>query len=91
MATPPRSRSERVEVARQRSAAGLGWVRSRMARAGLSRPSSGRMVAGVLAGLARRFGISSWVVRAGFLVSLLLPGPQFLLYAALWIAMPPDP
>jgi phage shock protein PspC (stress-responsive transcriptional regulator) len=29
-------------------------------------------------------------VRGIFIASLLLPGPQFLIYAALWIAMPRD-
>jgi phage shock protein PspC (stress-responsive transcriptional regulator) len=77
-------------MARRRSAAGLGWIRGRLAEAGLFRPASGGLVAGVLAGLARRFGVSPWVLRGAFLLSILLPGPQFLLYAALWIAMPPE-
>jgi phage shock protein PspC (stress-responsive transcriptional regulator) len=74
-----------------RSTKGLGSIRGRMARAGLVRASRGRVLGGVLAGLARRFGVSPWVMRAAFVVSVLLPGPQFLLYAALWIAMPSEP
>jgi phage shock protein PspC (stress-responsive transcriptional regulator) len=46
------------------------------------------MVAGVLAGLARRFGVSAFAARVVFLVTLLLPGPQFIAYLALWIVMP---
>ena len=91
MATPPRNRSDRLEAARDRSAAGLGWVRERMAATGLSRPSHGRVAAGVLAGLARRLGISPWLLRGAFLISVFLPGPQFVLYVVLWIAMPREP
>ena len=42
------------------------------------------------AGLARRFGVSSNVVRLLFVVSCVLPGPQVLVYAALWIVLPKD-
>ena len=31
------------------------------------------------------------LVRVGFIVSCLLPGPQILAYIALWILMPKDP
>ena len=48
------------------------------------------MLGGVCAGLARRYGISKLMVRLGFVVSIVLPGPQVLLYAALWILMPAD-
>lgn len=58
--------------------------------ASLSRPRSGRMIAGVCAGLARRFGVSKTLVRVAFVVSIVLPGPQFLVYVALWILMPSD-
>ncbi len=54
----------------------------------LVRPRSGRVVAGVCAGLARRFGVSATLVRVLFVVSVVLPGPQVLLYAALWVLMP---
>ena len=59
-----------------------------MATTALVRPKRGRMIAGVCAGLARRFGMKPWQMRALFLVSCLLPGPQILLYLGLWIAMP---
>jgi phage shock protein PspC (stress-responsive transcriptional regulator) len=49
-----------------------------------------RWIAGVCSGLARRFGVSASVVRLVFVVSCLLPGPQFLLYIALWIVMPAE-
>ncbi|HET9381577.1 MAG TPA: PspC domain-containing protein [Streptomyces sp.] len=53
-----------------------------------ARPTDDRVIAGVCAALARRFGTSSTTMRAVFLVSCLLPGPQFLLYIALWILLP---
>jgi len=59
-----------------------------MASTALVRPRRGRIVAGVCAGLARRFGVSPTGVRALFVLSLLLPGPQILIYLVLWIVMP---
>jgi phage shock protein PspC (stress-responsive transcriptional regulator) len=57
----------------------------------LVRPRRGRVLAGVCAGLARRYGWSPWGVRLVFLVSCLLPGPQIVAYIALWILMPKEP
>ena len=54
----------------------------------LARPRSGRLIAGVCAGLARRFGVSKTLVRVLFVLSCILPGPQILLYLALWVIMP---
>lgn len=54
----------------------------------ISRPREGRMIGGVCAGLARRFGTTPTTIRVIFLASCLLPGPQFLLYLALWIFLP---
>jgi phage shock protein PspC (stress-responsive transcriptional regulator) len=54
----------------------------------LVRPRNGRVIAGVCAGLADRFGTSATTMRVIFLVSCVLPGPQFLIYIALWIMMP---
>jgi phage shock protein PspC (stress-responsive transcriptional regulator) len=62
-----------------------------MASTALVRPRRGKIIAGVCAGLARRFGMSPTGVRALFLLSLLLPGPQILLYLALWIILPEEP
>jgi len=57
---------------------------------GLVRPRRGRLVAGVCAGLARRFGVSRFVVRLLFVLSMLLPGPQILIYLGLWIITPSE-
>ncbi|MGH3346551.1 MAG: PspC domain-containing protein [Nocardioides sp.] len=54
----------------------------------LVRPRRGRMIAGVCAGLARRFGTTPTTMRVIFVVSCLLPGPQFLIYLALWVLVP---
>ena len=58
--------------------------------AALVRPTEGRMIAGVCAGLARRFGISTSMMRVIFVLSCLLPGPQFLLYLGLWVLLPSE-
>jgi phage shock protein PspC (stress-responsive transcriptional regulator) len=56
--------------------------------AALVRPREGRMIGGVCAALAQRFGTSATTMRVIFVVSCLLPGPQFLLYLALWVLLP---
>ena len=61
-----------------------------MASTDLVRPQRGRVIAGVCAGLARRFDMSPTAVRVLFLISLLLPGPQILLYLALWVILPQE-
>ncbi len=58
------------------------------ARRGLVRPRQGRWIAGVCAGLALRFGLPVSLVRLLFVLSVLLPGPQFLVYVVLWLLMP---
>lgn len=54
----------------------------------LTRPTSDALIAGVCAGLARRFGTKPTTMRILFLLSCLLPGPQFLIYVVLWIMIP---
>lgn len=56
----------------------------------LVRSSSDRWIGGVCAGLARRFGIKPSLMRLIFVVSCILPGPQFLIYIVLWILMPSE-
>jgi phage shock protein C len=64
-------------------------LKQRMGERGLVRPRD-RFLAGVCAGLARRFGMKPGVVRLLFVLSVLLPGPQVLLYIVLWILMPSE-
>lgn len=56
----------------------------------LVRPSQGRWIGGVCAGLALRFGLPVWLVRLLFVLSVALPGPQFLIYIALWVLIPSE-
>ena len=56
----------------------------------LTRPRDDRWIAGVCSGLARRFGLSPNVMRLIFVLSCLLPGPQFVVYIVLWILMPDE-
>jgi phage shock protein C len=63
----------------------LPAYREGMAGKPLRRPRSGRVIAGVCAGIADRFGWSRFSVRLVFVLSCLLPGPQIVLYLALWL------
>ena len=56
----------------------------------LVRPRDNRWIAGVCSGLARRFGMSPNVMRLIFVISCLLPGPQFVAYIVLWVLMPDE-
>ena len=70
------------------SASAYAWSMARSTE--LVRPRRGRVIAGVCAALARRFDAKPWQVRLLFVLSCLLPGPQFLLYIALWIILPSE-
>jgi len=54
----------------------------------LVRPRDSRIIAGVCAGLARRFGWNVTIVRVIALLSLVLPGSQLLIYAICWAVIP---
>lgn len=57
----------------------------------LVRPVNGRMVGGVCAGLARRFGVSANTMRVIFVVScIVIPGSQILIYPILWALIPSE-
>ncbi|WP_209561585.1 PspC domain-containing protein [Frigoribacterium sp. PvP032] len=56
----------------------------------LTRPRRGKVIAGVCAALANRFGLSPFLLRLLFVLSLLLPGPQVLLYLVLWVVFPKE-
>ena len=69
----------------------MNSVHAAMSRQGLMRPRDGRLLAGVCAGLGRRFGIEAWVARLLFvLVLLVIPGSQILIYPLLWVLMPSE-
>ncbi|SDQ79139.1 PspC domain-containing protein [Thermostaphylospora chromogena] len=50
-----------------------------------------KIIAGVCGGIAERFGIPPTLVRLLFVLSCILPGPQFVIYIILWIALPKAP
>ncbi|MGX5358632.1 PspC domain-containing protein [Kocuria sp. KH4] len=56
----------------------------------LFRPRRGRLLAGVCAALAHRFGLPKLLVRLGFVVFGLV-GVGELVYIALWIIIPREP
>jgi phage shock protein PspC (stress-responsive transcriptional regulator) len=62
-----------------------------MASRQLVRPRRGKLVAGVCAAIAQRYGVSPTRVRLLFVASMLLPGPQILAYLAGWILLPKAP
>jgi len=66
-------------------------IRQSLAHQGLVRPLEGRVLGGVLAGLARRFGIAPLTARILFvLVLMVIPGSQILIYPILWVLMPSE-
>jgi phage shock protein C len=68
------------------------WADGRLLRRqGLVRPRQGRVIAGVCAGLGRRFGLSPWTARILFiLILLVIPGSQLIVYPILWVLMPSE-
>lgn len=66
-------------------------IRQTFADQGLVRPRQDRVLAGVCAGLGRRFGLAPWPARILFiLVLFVIPGSQLLVYPILWILMPSE-
>ena len=56
----------------------------------LRRDSQNKVIAGVCAGIARRYGLSTSGLRLAFVLSCVLPGPQFIAYLLLWVLIPAD-
>jgi phage shock protein C len=56
----------------------------------LVRPRQGKIIAGVCAGLAMRFGISVTLIRVAFVV-FAVTGVGELVYLILWVVMPKAP
>ena len=66
----------------------LAGARAWFSQNGLSRPRDGRVLAGVCAGIARRYAINPLVARLLGIVAVLVLTP--LVYVAAWILMPKD-
>ena len=56
----------------------------------LVRPRHGKVIAGVCAALAQRFGLSPFLVRAGFVLFGVF-GVGELAYIVLWVLIPKGP
>ncbi len=56
----------------------------------LVRVKNDAMIAGVCAGLARRFGVDPWLVRLGFFLVAWLGGSALLAYLILWVIIPQE-
>ena len=54
----------------------------------LVRPRKGRFIAGVCAGLARRFGIPVALVRIIAVIAMIFAGLPLWVYLVLWIVIP---
>ena len=68
----------------------MDTIRSFFARQGPVRPRDSRLLGGVCAGVGRRLGLTPAVSRLLFLLLLLVPGSQLLIYPVLWLAMPAE-
>jgi phage shock protein C len=55
----------------------------------LVRPRSGKLIGGVCAAIASRFGVSTFLVRVGFVIFGLV-GVGEIVYIALWIMIPKE-
>lgn len=66
--------------------ASLSGARAWFAHNGLSRPDDGRVIAGVSAAFARRYGVNRLVARIATVTVALVFTP--LAYVALWVLMP---
>jgi phage shock protein PspC (stress-responsive transcriptional regulator) len=72
------------------SSGGLGESRDWLSGHGLVRPRHGRMIAGVCAGFARRYGVPVFLVRVLTVVAG-VAGFGLLGYLVMWILMPNEP
>ena len=60
-----------------------------MSASRLVRPTQGKWIAGVCAGLADRFGVSRTLVRLGFVIFGIV-GAGEIVYIIAWIVIPKD-
>lgn len=66
-------------------------IRTSLARHGLVRSADRAVLGGVCAGVGRRLGLTPWMTRLLFFVTLVvIPGSQLLVYPLLWFLMPSE-
>jgi phage shock protein C len=69
----------------------MNAIQQRFQAQGLVRPRDTAVIAGVCAGVGRRFDLGPWTTRALFVLTLIIiPGSQILVYPLLWILMPKE-
>jgi phage shock protein C len=66
----------------------LDGDRAWFAHNGLTRPRHSKLIGGVTAGFARRYGVNLLVARVAAIVGVVVLTP--LLYLPLWVLMPAD-
>jgi phage shock protein C len=66
----------------------IAGARAWFAHNGLTRPREGRILGGVTAGYARRYGVNLLVARVAAVIGVVVLTP--LLYLPLWYLMPQD-
>ena len=77
--------------ARAAQAGRMEKIRTSLARQGLVRSSDRGILGGVCAGVGRRLGLTPWVTRALFVVTMFaIPGSQIIVYPLLWFLMPSE-
>ncbi len=80
-----------VRVAGAAHSGGMEKIRTAFARQGLVRSDDRGILGGVCAGVGRRLGLTPWITRLLFVVTLFaIPGSQLLVYPVLWILMPAE-
>ncbi|RJL32003.1 PspC domain-containing protein [Bailinhaonella thermotolerans] len=47
-----------------------------------------KIIAGVCGGIAEKMGVRPSLIRILFVLSCILPGPQFIVYILMWIFIP---
>lgn len=66
-------------------------IRTSLARQGLVRSTDRAIIGGVCAGVGRRLGLTPWMTRLLFVLTLFaVPGSQIIVYPLLWILMPSE-
>jgi phage shock protein PspC (stress-responsive transcriptional regulator) len=90
-ASQPLTSAEPAETPTERrpspSDGSISGAREWFAENGLRRPRQGKMLGGVCAALAHRYGVNVLVMRLLFIAAAII-GVPILIYVALWILIP---
>ena len=86
---PPRRTDPGTERPAPPGGGGLAESRMWLSDKGLVRPRRGRVIAGVCAGLARRYGMPVFLVRV-LMVAAGIAGFGLVAYVVFWVLMPKE-